>query len=75
MPTDAKDGRLSDIAYATLAGVQRASIALLPGLKKSGGVGRAASASGTKLGQSVGDTRSDDAAFKRKSIAAVSPAA
>ena len=75
MPTDALDGRLCDIAYATLACVQRASSAMLAGLDKSGCVRGAASASGAKFGQSARDPRSDAAGFKRKSIAAVSPAA
>ena len=74
-PTDAPDGLLSDIAHATLAGVQRASRSLLAGLDQSGCVGGAASASGTKFGQYARDHRRDAAGFRRKLIAAVSPAA
>ena len=47
---------------------------MLAGLEHSGCVNGAASENGTKLGQSACDPRSDAAGFKRKSIAAVSPA-
>ena len=43
--------------------------------EQSGCVEGAILASGTKFGQSARDPRSDAAGFKRKSIAAVSPAA
>ena len=64
-PTDAPDGRRCDIAHATLADVQDASYALLAGLEQSGWVRGAASASGTKFGQSARHPWSDAAGFKR----------
>ena len=70
--TDARDGMLCNIAHATLAGVQRASSALLAGLEQSVCVARAASGSETNFGQSDRDPKNDAAGFKRKSIAAVS---
>ena len=46
-PTDALEGKLCDIAHDTLAGVPRASSALLAELEHTGCVEGAVSASGT----------------------------